>query len=108
MGMKKNLEGEINELEIAVEHANKGNNEAQKAIKRYQGQLRDSGCNYKKQIEDAEEIAALNLAKFRHAQQELEESEERSKLAAAQNIAFHRVMYRSFSDSRVANQFNQL
>ena len=34
-----------------------------------------------KQIEEAEEIAALNLAKYRKAQQELEEAEERSKLA---------------------------
>merc|ERR1711970_607264 len=33
------------------------------------------------QIEEAEEIAALNLAKFRKAQQELEETEERAKLA---------------------------
>merc|ERR1712020_782584 len=39
---------------------------------------------YKKQIEEAEEIAALNLAKFRKAQQELEESEDRSKMAEAQ------------------------
>ena len=39
---------------------------------------------YKKQIEEAEEIAALNLAKFRKAQQELEETEERAKLAEAQ------------------------
>merc|ERR1719244_1382349 len=31
--------------------------------------------NYKQQIEEAEEIAALNLAKFRKAQQELEETE---------------------------------
>merc|ERR1711923_178355 len=30
---------------------------------------------YKQQIEEAEEIAALNLAKFRKAQQELEETE---------------------------------
>ena len=37
--------------------------------------------NYKRQIEEAEEIAALNLAKFRKAQQELEEAEERSKMA---------------------------
>merc|ERR1711974_452693 len=37
---------------------------------------------YKQQIEEAEEIAALNLAKFRKAQQELEEVEERAKLAA--------------------------
>merc|ERR1712083_181638 len=36
---------------------------------------------YKKQIEEAEEIAALNLAKYRKAQQELEETEERSRMA---------------------------
>ena len=34
---------------------------------------------YKKQIEEAE-IAALNLAKFRKAQQELEEVEERARV----------------------------
>ena len=36
---------------------------------------------YKQQIEEAEEIAALNLAKFRKAQQDFEENEERAKLA---------------------------
>merc|ERR1719430_2126481 len=36
---------------------------------------------YKKQIEEAEEIAALNLAKFRKAQQELEETDERARKA---------------------------
>jgi hypothetical protein len=36
---------------------------------------------YKTQIEEAEEIAALNLAKFRNAQQELEETEDRARLA---------------------------
>ena len=39
---------------------------------------------YKKQIEEAEEIAALNLAKYRKAQQELEETEDRSKNAEGQ------------------------
>merc|ERR1711953_911482 len=38
---------------------------------------------YKKQIEEAEEIAALNLAKFRKAQQELEKTEDRAKMAQA-------------------------
>jgi myosin heavy chain 6/7 len=42
---------------------------------------------YKKQIEEAEEIAALNLAKFRKAQQELEEAEERSNMAENQLTA---------------------
>merc|ERR1712024_12610 len=40
--IKKKLEGDINELEIAVDQANKANSEAGKAIKRYQGQLRDA------------------------------------------------------------------
>jgi myosin heavy chain 6/7 len=44
---------------------------------------------YKTQIEEAEEIAALNLAKYRKAQQELEETEERSKLAEAQITTFN-------------------
>merc|ERR1711936_38171 len=39
---------------------------------------------YKKQIEEAEEIAALNLAKYRKAQQELEETEDRSRMAGDQ------------------------
>ena len=41
--IKKKLEGDINELEIALDHANKANSEAQKAIKHYQGQHRDEG-----------------------------------------------------------------
>ena len=36
--------------------------------------------SYKQQIEEAEEIAALNLAKFRQAQAQLGESEERADL----------------------------
>ena len=39
---------------------------------------------YKKQIEEAEKIAALNLAKFRKAQQGLEEAEDREKMAGTQ------------------------
>merc|ERR1711956_41451 len=38
---------------------------------------------YKAQIGEAEEIAALNLAKFRKAQQDLEENEDRAKMAGA-------------------------
>merc|ERR1711892_340229 len=38
--IKKKLEGDINDLEIGVDQANKANNEAQKLIKRYQGQYR--------------------------------------------------------------------
>lgn len=40
--IKKKIEGDINELEIALDHANKANNEAQKSIKRYQVHLKKS------------------------------------------------------------------
>ena len=43
---------------------------------------------YKQQIEEAEEIAALNLAKYRKAQQDFEEAEERSKLCEANITKF--------------------
>ena len=49
--------------------------------------------NFKKQIEEAEEIAAMNLAKFRKAQQEVEEAEERADLSE-QALAKFRVMGR--------------
>merc|ERR1711997_209016 len=45
------------------------------------GKLQQKIKTYKLQIEDAEEIAALNLAKYRKSQQALEESEERAKMA---------------------------
>ena len=45
------------------------------------GKLQEKIKVYKKQIEEAEEIAALNLAKFRKSQQEMEEAEERTKMA---------------------------
>merc|ERR1711988_1653016 len=40
--IKKQLEGEINELEIGLDHANKANSEGIKSIKRYQTQLRET------------------------------------------------------------------
>merc|ERR1712107_529180 len=42
--IKKKLEGDINELEIVLDHSNKANSEAQKSIKRYQGQVREAEC----------------------------------------------------------------
>merc|ERR1712233_210500 len=125
---KKKLEADMNELSIALEHANGSNTESQATIKKYQNQIKDLESqfddeqrrlveaeksqrrttrrikeltfsqeedhknhermqelvdklqnkvkSYKKQIEEAEEIAALNLAKFRKVQADLESSEE--------------------------------
>merc|ERR1711974_430912 len=55
--IKKKLEGEINEFEIALDHANKANNEALKSIKRYQGQLRGAECNYEEAGRVRQEMA---------------------------------------------------
>ncbi len=49
--------------------------------------------NFKKQIEEAEEIAAMNLAKFRKAQVEVEEAEERADLSE-QALAKYRAIGR--------------
>jgi chromosome segregation ATPase len=101
------LENRIRELEIELGSVQsktsdtyKGFQKAERRIKELQfqqdedhknqdrmsdlaGKLQAKIKTYKKQIEEAEEIAALNLAKFRKAQQDLEETEERSKMAGA-------------------------
>ena len=51
---------------------------------------------YKKQIEDAEEIAAINLSKYRKAQHELEDATQRADQAESQ-IAKNRALNRSSS-----------
>merc|ERR1719493_15934 len=51
------------------------------------GKLQAKIKTYKTQIAEAEEIAALNLAKFRKAQQELEANEDRAKAAGAALLA---------------------
>ena len=77
----KNLrksERHIKELQYQQDEDRKNHENMQGLIDNLQQKIK----TYKKQIEEAEEIAALNLAKFRKAQQELEEVEERAKLAA--------------------------
>ena len=54
--IKKKLESDINELEIALDHANKANMEGQKAIKRYQGQLRDTIQGYEDEARARQQI----------------------------------------------------
>merc|ERR1711987_16944 len=54
--IKKKLESDINELEIALDHANKANAEGQKAIKRYQGQLRETITGFEEQARGRQEV----------------------------------------------------
>merc|ERR1739846_301640 len=75
----KNLrrsERRIKELSFAGDEDRKNHERMQGLIDGLQGKIK----SYKKQIEEAEEIAALNLAKFRQAQTNLADAEERSDL----------------------------
>merc|ERR1712109_179553 len=76
---QKNLrksERRIKELTFAADEDRKNHERMQGLIDQLQGKIK----SYKKQIEEAEEIAALNLAKFRQTQAPLQESEERADL----------------------------
>merc|ERR1719188_2906383 len=76
---QKNLrksERRIKELTYQQDEDRKNHERMQGLIDQLQGKVR----SYKKQIEEAEEIAALNLAKYRQAQNNLAESGERADL----------------------------
>jgi len=73
-------ERKIKELQFQNEEDHKNQAQMSELANKLQLKIK----TYKKQIEEAEEIAALNLAKFRKAQQELEETEERAKMASNQ------------------------
>merc|ERR1712241_811410 len=72
-------ERRIKELQFQQDEDQKNQGKMSDLVVKLQTKIK----TYKKQIEEAEEIAALNLAKFRKAQQDLEETEERSKMAGA-------------------------
>merc|ERR1719251_753391 len=85
--IKKKLESDINELEIALDHANKANSEAQKSIKRYQNQLREVEGSWEEEHRQhvaITEKAGLAERKANALQGELEES--RALLDSADRI----------------------
>jgi septal ring factor EnvC (AmiA/AmiB activator) len=66
----------IKELAFASDEDRKNHERMQGLLDQLQSKIR----SYKKQIEEAEEIAALNLSKYRQAQAGLGEAEERADL----------------------------
>merc|ERR1711862_571558 len=97
----RELELELGSVQARTGENTKGYQKSERKVKEISFQLEEDKKNqdrmselasklqvkiktYKKQIEGAEEIAALNLAKYRKAQQELEETEDRTKMAEAQ------------------------
>merc|ERR1712219_103708 len=75
----KNLrksERRIKELAFAGDEDRKNHERMQALIDQLQGRIK----GFKKQIEEAEEIAALNLTKYRQAQANLADSQERADI----------------------------
>merc|ERR1711970_179069 len=66
----------IKELTFSQEEDHKNHERMQELVDKLQNKVK----SYKKQIEEAEEIAALNLAKFRKVQADLESSSERADI----------------------------
>merc|ERR1712008_360380 len=94
--VKKALEGEINELEIGLDHANKANSEGIKSIKRYQGQLKETIQLYEDEARTRSQImeqVGISERKAGALSGELEESKalmdssERSKRQLEMEIA---------------------
>merc|ERR1711971_1268608 len=92
---QKNLrrsERHIKELAYQQEEDRKNHERMQGLIDQLQGKIK----SYQKQIEEAEEIAALNLAKFRQAQNSVADAEA-SADANEQTLAKNRARARSAS-----------
>merc|ERR1711872_1099869 len=70
-------ERHVKELTYSQEEDRKNHERMQALIDQLQGKIK----SYKKQIEEAEEIAALNLAKYRQVQSNLAQSGERADLS---------------------------
>merc|ERR1719483_635686 len=82
--VKKKLEGDINELEIALDHGNKANAEGQKAIKRYQGQLRETIAGFEEQAHGRQEVMeAVGIAERKAGALSGEVEESRALLDSA-------------------------
>merc|ERR1712029_749280 len=88
----------IKELTFRQDEDRKNNERMHDLCDKLQQQVR----TYKKQIEEAEEIAAMNLSKFRKAQVDLQESLERADISE-QALAKSRIRGRSMSMARDFN-----
>merc|ERR1712241_831305 len=94
-GEQRRLGDATKELSFRQDEDRKNAERMQELVDKLQNQVR----TYKKQIEEAEEIAALNLAKFRKAQVDLQESLERADISE-QAFAKSRTRGRSMSMAR--------
>ena len=73
---QRRTERRVKELTFSQDEDQKNHERMQELVDKLQNKVK----SYKKQIEEAEEIAALNLAKFRKVQADLEQAEERADI----------------------------
>merc|ERR1711997_616632 len=94
--IKKKLENDINELEIALDHANKANAEAHKSVKGYQSQLREVEGYFTDEKRQRQEILeksglasrnAMALEDELEASRALLDSADRGKKQASDELA---------------------
>merc|ERR1719282_183886 len=103
--IKKKLESTINELEIALDHANKANVEGLKTIKRYQGQLRDTITAYESEARARQQVVEqVGITERKASALAGEMDESRALLDAAERSK--RQLDVDLSDSR--NQINEM
>merc|ERR1712018_33121 len=99
--IKKKLEPDINELEIALDHANKANAEGQKAIKRYQGNLRETIQGFEEHARQRQEVMeAVGIAERKANALSGEVEESRALLDSAERAK--RQLDSELSDARAA------
>merc|ERR1711983_673355 len=99
--IKKKLESDINELEIALDHANKANAEGQKAIKRYQGQLRDTIQGYEDEARSRQQVCEqVGISERKAAALNGEMEESRALLDSAERA--NRQLTQEICEARLA------
>merc|ERR1719225_836510 len=99
--VKKQLEGEINELEIGLDHANKANSEGLKSIKRYQTQLRETIQAFEDEARSkAQIVEQVGISKRKAAALSGEVEESKALLDGANRSI--RQLQNDIADSRAA------
>merc|ERR1739848_385647 len=110
MRMKKKLESDVGELEIGLEHSNANNLETQKAIKKYQTQIRDAAAKLadeQRAKEGARDLLVASERKAHSMQNALEEARtlleqaDRNRRTAEAELAD---VNEGLSDATVQNQ----
>merc|ERR1711970_1116477 len=99
--IKKQLEGEINELEIGLDHANKANSEGLKSIKRDQAQLRETIQAYEDEARVRQQVSEqVGISERKAAALSGEVEESRALLDSAERAK--RQLDMEIADSRHA------